>query len=124
MSGVPAPRAPSMSPPAHTLEVFLYSAAPDRILLTWFVRQGDKRAFEELFRRHGSMVRGVCRRTVGNDADAEDALQGTFLVLARRAGEVEGESLPKWLCGVARKLAKKLRSMNARWYARAKIGAR
>ncbi len=50
------------------------ATAPDRELLGRFVADREADAFAELVRRHGAMVRGVCRRALGNPADAENPL--------------------------------------------------
>jgi len=87
----------------------------DAQLLTSFVATRDERAFETLVVRHGPMVLGVCRRVLGHAQDAEDALQATFLILARKAGSVRpAEAVARWLHGVAYHTALKARAAGAR----------
>src|SRR5690349_13834477 len=91
-------RDPATDPPA------------DAELVRRFAALRDGEAFEELLRRHGPLVWGVCRRRLPNRADAEDAFQSTFLVLAKRAGAIRRpEALGCWLYGVAHRVAGRVR---------------
>lgn len=60
----------------------------DSDLLERFIVAREEAAFTVLIERHRSMVLGVCRRALPHLADAEDACQATFLVLARKAASV------------------------------------
>jgi RNA polymerase sigma factor (sigma-70 family) len=87
----------------------------DGQLLERFVACRDEAVFEALVERHGPMVLQICRATLGNACDAEDAFQATFLVLARRAGSIRRrESVASWLFGVARRIAARARVNAAR----------
>ncbi|WP_165067921.1 RNA polymerase sigma factor [Paludisphaera rhizosphaerae] len=90
----------------------------DGQLLERFQRRSasSETAFEALVDRHAAMVWGVCRRSLDR-ADAEDAFQATFLVLVRRAGAIrtdDRDSAGRWLYGVARRVASRLRQEAAR----------
>ena len=67
-------------------------------------------AFAALVERHGAMVLSVCRRGLGDEHDAQDAFQATFLALARRAGAIRRrDSVACWLFGVADRVSVKMR---------------
>jgi RNA polymerase sigma factor (sigma-70 family) len=86
------------------------AGATDRELLRRFAEAGDQAAFAALFRRHSGLVLGVCRRTLTNIQDAEDACQATFLVLARKARSGRWQSsLANWLFATARRVARNAR---------------
>ncbi|HYH68576.1 MAG TPA: sigma-70 family RNA polymerase sigma factor [Urbifossiella sp.] len=70
---------------------------------------GDRdRAFGVLVRRHGPVVLAVCRRALGNAADADDAFQAVFLRLARRGGSIrDARALPAWLHRVAVRVSRR-----------------
>lgn len=81
------------------------AALDDRALLSRFARDRDQPAFEQLVKRHGGLVFGVCRRAVRDRHLAEDAFQAVFLVLARDpARAAEAASVGGWLFGVARRV--------------------
>jgi RNA polymerase sigma factor (sigma-70 family) len=97
---------------ADTLAALVPAASPDADLLARFALDRDDSAFAELVRRHGPMVLGVCRGTCGNAADADDAFQAVFVVLAREAHTLVGRgALGAWLHGVARRAALKARAV-------------
>jgi RNA polymerase sigma factor (sigma-70 family) len=88
---------------------------PDRELVRRFADRRDEAAFAALVGRHGGMVLGVCRRVLGNEADAEDVFQATFLVLSRKAATLANkDAVGPWLFGVAHRLALKARQQARR----------
>lgn len=87
----------------------------DGDLLAAFLHRRDEAAFAELIRRHGPMVWGVCRRSLPDASDAEDAFQAAFLVLVRKAHQLTRQTtVGPWLYRVAAWTARNLRRKNAR----------
>ena len=82
----------------------------DAELLRMFARTRSEDAFAELVRRHIHLVHSTAQRTAGGDAHlAEDATQGVFTDLARKAGLLANRrSLAGWLYTSAHFAAAKL----------------
>ncbi len=104
-----------MPTPFTRLASRLPSPHADGDLLARFHRDRDEAAFGVLVHRHGPTVYGVCRRILGNAADADDAFQAVFLVLVNRAESLAHRpTLGDWLHGVAVRVALKARTAFAR----------
>src|SRR5438876_3400835 len=89
------------------------AASGDAELAERFAQHRDEAAFEEIVRRHGPLVWALCRSAL-QTADAEDAFQATFVVLARRAANIRKRaSLACWLSGVARRVIRQARRQAA-----------
>lgn len=70
-----------MNPPRHT-QTELITAA----------QQGDKRAMNTLLESEYDRIYGVCRRIMGNDADAADGCQEALLAIVRGISRFDGRS--------------------------------
>src|SRR5258708_6238994 len=87
---------------------------PDQELVRRFHVQKDQAAFHALLRRHGPMVLDVCRGVLGNEANAEDAFQATFLIFARKATSIrKAAAVGSWLHSVAYRTALQARAQEA-----------
>lgn len=76
------------------------SGADREDLAAWLAGR-DEAAFRRLVERHAAMVAATCRRRLGPGADADEAVQAVFILLARRAAAVRPESAGPWLHQVA-----------------------
>jgi RNA polymerase sigma-70 factor (ECF subfamily) len=78
---------------------------PDLPLVERF-RAGERRAFDELVRRHQRAIWRVARRYLRNDADASDVAQQTFVRAYRALDGFRGAaSVKSWLYRIAINLA-------------------
>jgi RNA polymerase sigma-70 factor (ECF subfamily) len=73
------------------------SSAPDAELVARLQR-GDAAAFETVVRTHGGRLLSVARRLLGNDQDAQDAVQDAFIRAFKAIGAFEARAqLRTWL---------------------------
>ena len=74
---------------------------PDRDLVVAF-KAGEADAYDEMYRRYGGRVEGVCRRMLGNAEDAHEAAQETFLKAYQALPRFNGNyKLGAWLARIA-----------------------
>jgi RNA polymerase sigma-70 factor, ECF subfamily len=70
---------------------------PDKELAR-LAADGDAAAFDEIYSRHRRFVYSIAVRMTGNQADAEDLTQESFVLVWRRVGSFRGEaSFTTWL---------------------------
>jgi RNA polymerase sigma factor (sigma-70 family) len=88
----------------------------DLELLRRYAQDGSETAFAELTRRYVSLVYSAALRQVHNAADAEDATQAVFLLLARKARALAaaGVVVPAWLLRAAHFVSRTLLRAHAR----------
>src|SRR5262245_15780102 len=91
------------------------AGAADADLLGRFAAARDETAFELLVWRHAALVQRICRAVLGDHHAAEDAVQATFLVVARKAHAFAGRgSVVGWLYRIARRVSMRLARQHAR----------
>lgn len=75
-------------------------------LVAWLgdVADGDREAFERLYRATSDKLFGVCVRLLRDRAEAEDALQDVFTTIWHKAGQYDAAraSAITWLAQIAR----------------------
>ncbi|MBD8880289.1 RNA polymerase sigma factor [Rhodanobacter sp. 7MK24] len=78
-------------------------ARVDQALVARALLDQDRRAFEQLVRRHQGMVRAQLRRLLhGDEAAADDLAQESFLLAWRKLDQFRGESrFSTWLYRIA-----------------------
>ena len=111
------------SPPISSLnnglmESSRFNEKTDRVLVKRFLRAGDEAAFRALYRRHTPALYLLALRLAGgSEADAEDAIQDTWIRACRMlAGFEWRSSLRTWLAGIlinrAREITRERRRRN------------
>src|SRR5258708_1957031 len=80
------------SSPATNLPANALPHATDDATLSSACQSGDLRAFESFYCLHGSRMKSVARNLLGTTADAEDAVQDTFLKIQRSIASFRGQS--------------------------------
>ncbi len=98
----------SLHSPVRELEDMRASWQPvvsDDVALVRAVRQGDRDAFGELYKRYSRMVHGLLLARVPRD-DAEDLVQEVFIAALQQIHTLRKDSaFPAWLAVIARNRA-------------------
>lgn len=68
------------------------SALPEDAAIAAGCLAGDLRAYERLYSLQGARMKNLARNLLGSAADAEDAVQDTFLKIQRGIGSFRGQS--------------------------------
>jgi RNA polymerase sigma-70 factor (ECF subfamily) len=68
------------------------TALPGDAALAAACLAGDLRAYERLYQSQGMRMKNLARNLLGSTADAEDAVQDTFLKIQRGIGTFRGQS--------------------------------
>jgi RNA polymerase sigma-70 factor (ECF subfamily) len=77
------------------------SEPSDEVLVGLFLG-GDEMAFERLVVRHRNLVYRLARRLLGNESDAQDTTQETFIQVYRKLSSFRGDSrFSTWLYRIA-----------------------
>src|SRR5258708_2379412 len=85
----------------------LNSGADEDLELVEQIRDGKPELFHDLVRRHEAAIFRGAMAILGNEADAEDAMQETFLRAFRRIDQFRGEArFRTWLIQIAVNVAR------------------
>ena len=93
-------------------ETALHAMDDKRLMLA--VKQGDRRGFDELYRRYSRRLQGFFFRQLGGDEErAADAMQDTLLrVFEHRERYAEGSDVSTWIFSIAYNLCKNIYRRN------------
>jgi RNA polymerase sigma-70 factor (ECF subfamily) len=96
-------RSPAESREERTEHHRIAVALEDRRLVSDFLRRREEKAFRALYRRYAPVLyRFVLRYVRGNELDAEDTLQTTWVRVIENLADFRWESsLRSWLTGIA-----------------------
>lgn len=79
-------------------------AAPSDEQLVARVREGDREAFEALYRRYFPRIYRFTQKRMGNRADVEETVQEIFIATFSSLGAFRGDApLGAWVYGIARR---------------------
>lgn len=67
-------------------------------------RRGNPEAFQFLYRHFANGVYRFCLRMTGDEANAKDAYQETFMRVYEHRFDFRGENFPAWLFTIARRV--------------------
>jgi RNA polymerase sigma factor (sigma-70 family) len=95
MTALAAPAAPAQATDQPTASQLLAALAA-----------GDDAAWQTTVRRYERLLRSSARAVLRSDADVDEAVQRTWVLLLRNAGRIhDPEALPGWLATTARREA-------------------